>query len=106
VDQGREITLKGIQSSTQLLQEVKSEQVLKWAQGNDLWALAVVEAVQILQEEDSRVEIQNLLKEFQDVFEQPTTLPPHRFYDHQIPLLPNSTHVNARPYKYSPQHKR
>jgi hypothetical protein len=26
-------------------------------------------------------------------------------YDHQIPLVPNATPVNARPYKYSPHHK-
>jgi hypothetical protein len=77
----------------------------KWAQGTDIWALAVVEAVQTPQEEEFRVELQNLLKEFQDVFEQPTTLPPPRFYDHQIPLLQNLIPVNARPYKYSPQHK-
>jgi hypothetical protein len=50
-------------------------------------------------------EVQQLLQEFQDVFEQPTKLPPERFYDHHIPLLPNSAPVNSRPYKYSPQHK-
>ncbi|XP_026400203.1 uncharacterized protein LOC113296079 [Papaver somniferum] len=40
-----------------------------------------------------------LLQDFQDVFEEPSTLPPHRSLDHTIPLKPNSTPVNQRPYK-------
>ena len=32
-------------------------------------------------------------------------MPPHRAYDHAIPLYPNVVPVNARPYHYSPQHK-
>ena len=49
--------------------------------------------------------IQELLHQYQDVFTEPHQLPPHRFYDHQIPLIPGSTPVNFRPYKYSPHHK-
>jgi hypothetical protein len=39
------------------------------------------------------------------VFVDPQGLPPHRDYDHAIALQPNSTPVNAHPYRYSPMHK-
>ena len=41
-----------------------------------------------------------LLASFQDVFEPPTGLPPARECDHRIHLLPNTTPVAVRPYRY------
>ena len=34
------------------------------------------------------------------MFVEPTTLPPHRQFDHEIHLLPNAAPVNVRPYRY------
>jgi Retroviral aspartyl protease/Reverse transcriptase (RNA-dependent DNA polymerase) len=47
------------------------------------------------------VDLQEILDQFQDVFLEPTNLPPKRSIDHSIPLLPNSKQVNLRPYRYS-----
>jgi hypothetical protein len=49
--------------------------------------------------------IQQVLLEFEDVFAEPSVLPPHRQYDHTFPLLPGANPVNAKPYRYSPLHK-
>jgi hypothetical protein len=49
--------------------------------------------------------VEKLLQEFKDVFVTNTKLPPHRSYDHAIPLLPNPVLVNSRPCRYSPHHK-
>jgi hypothetical protein len=49
--------------------------------------------------------ITDVLEEFQYVFQEPSQLPPHREYDHYIPLLLGSMPVNTRPYRYSPMHK-
>jgi hypothetical protein len=46
-----------------------------------------------------------VLLQYQDVFNDLQTLPPSRVHDHTIPLIPGSTPVNSRPYKYSPHHK-
>ncbi|XP_026428940.1 uncharacterized protein LOC113324872 [Papaver somniferum] len=43
--------------------------------------------------------ISGILQDFQDIFSEPTKLPPHRSLDHFIPLQPNSTPINQRPYK-------
>jgi hypothetical protein len=44
----------------------------------------------------------HLLKEkFQDIFADPNSLPPLRgVFDHKIPLLPEVSLVNIRPYRY------
>jgi len=42
----------------------------------------------------------DLLTKFQLLFDTSPTLPPPRNTDHQIHLLPNSTPVNVRPYRY------
>jgi hypothetical protein len=102
-EEGQKIILEGVKPKTPQLQEISSEQLIKWTEGNDIWAVAVVEEVQLEPGEQPVVEeVNKLLEELQDMFAQPTTLPPSRFYDHQIPLLPNSVPVNSRPYKYIP----
>ncbi|KAL5555249.1 hypothetical protein UlMin_037485 [Ulmus minor] len=45
-------------------------------------------------------EIGQLLAKFSHVFESPTTLPPRRSHDHQIPLQPSAGPVSVRPYRY------
>lgn len=45
--------------------------------------------------------IQQLLKEFTAIFEEPKQLPPHRSHDHQIPLKEGSPPMNVRPYGHS-----
>lgn len=102
---GQQVKLQGILRSTSELQEVAVEQVMKWTKGNDIWAMAVVDVASEPQVCPANKELQQLLSEFQDVFQTPQTLPPERFYDHHIPLLPGVPPVNSRPYKYSPQHK-
>jgi len=46
------------------------------------------------------MELSDLLQRFQFLFEEPSTLPPERLTDHAITLLPNSTPVKVRPYRY------
>lgn len=50
-------------------------------------------------------EFQSILSEFEDVFTEPTQLPPLRSVDHAIPLLDDGKTVNQRPYRL-PHHKK
>uniref|UniRef100_A0A8R7PQE7 Reverse transcriptase domain-containing protein n=1 Tax=Triticum urartu TaxID=4572 RepID=A0A8R7PQE7_TRIUA len=50
-------------------------------------------------------EVAELLVEFQDLFQVPTSLPPRRAQDHKIPLIPSAQPVSARPYRCTPQQK-
>ncbi|WVZ94909.1 hypothetical protein U9M48_040738 [Paspalum notatum var. saurae] len=81
------------------------EQLVKWSKGNDIWAYAMVQPVENQSTSSPPGDISSLLQEFADVFTTPIALPPHRSYDHTITLLPGSTPVNSKPYRYSPLHK-
>lgn len=50
-------------------------------------------------------EIQSIIDEFQDVFQEPHQLPPLRSIDHAIPLIDDSKQVNQRPYRL-PHHQK
>lgn len=45
-------------------------------------------------------EIQTVLDQHTTVFNTPHTLPPSRPHDHNIPLQPNTTPINVKPYRY------
>lgn len=46
------------------------------------------------------LETSNVLQLYQDVFEEPSTLPPTRSQDHRIHLPENATPMDVRPYCY------
>lgn len=49
--------------------------------------------------------VQELIREFQDLFEEPNSLPPSRECDHEILLIPGAQPVFIRPYRYPPKLK-
>jgi hypothetical protein len=107
---GTKVRLQGvITSSPQKVEKLSVLQLTKWLQGNEVWALALVD----FNIHSSVVEcstgpsgqLQELLSEFSDVFEDPQDLPLVRVFDHAIPLLPGAIPVNSRPYRYSLFHK-
>ncbi|XP_073107342.1 uncharacterized protein [Elaeis guineensis] len=49
--------------------------------------------------------LRSLLKQYEDVFQEPKGLPPQRIHDHRIPIKPGSQPVNARPYRYASMQK-
>lgn len=48
---------------------------------------------------------QQLLSEFPQIVQPPTTLPPRRDCDHAIPLIEGARPINVRPYRYPPSLK-
>ena len=50
-------------------------------------------------------QIQSLLDDYADLFQEPTSISPQRPFDRHIQLLPKAPPVNIRPYKYSPAQK-
>jgi hypothetical protein len=91
--QGKQIELQGVLPPP------------KWCACNEIGAFAIVEPMPEDSKQNHVPEVQQLFQEFQDVFDDPKTLPPERSLDHSIPLFPNAIPVNSRPYRYLPLHK-
>ena len=53
----------------------------------------------------SQLDINQLLQKYTTIFSRPHGLPPHRPHNHHIPLLPQSSPVNIKPYRYPHAHK-
>jgi hypothetical protein len=103
---GKRVLLKGVQSPhTTPLRELPVDQFAKWAKGNEIWAVAVVQPEQDHDTAPVSPAVQAILEDFADVFSEPDTLPPPRPYDHAITLKPDAAPFNMRPYRYSPEHK-
>lgn len=106
---GTSVTLQGVLPASGELLPLSLEQLHKSQAGNDIWAYAIVDCRPdepvITVDFDVPPTVKPLLTEFSDVFAEPNTLPPHRVYDHAIPVDPTAPPVNARPYRYSPQQK-
>ncbi|KAJ4733316.1 polyprotein [Rhynchospora pubera] len=47
------------------------------------------------------LQLDSVLNAYTDVFQEPSTLPPKRTVDHQIPLVPGTQPLTQRPYRYS-----
>ena len=47
-----------------------------------------------------KVDIKEILKEFQDMFKEPDKLPPYKTHDHSITLVDGAKPINIRPYRY------
>lgn len=107
---GKQILLQGLQQPHHQVNTITAKQVYKSTKGNDIWAFVILNSVDSdpTPPEKHKInseELQLLLTQYADVFNDPRQLPPARSYDHAIPLQPNSIPINSRPYHYSPQHK-
>jgi hypothetical protein len=103
---GHQMHLEGIRRHQLPVVSISAEQVVKWQKGNNIWAMVVVHFVEeSIKQVPPPPCIHQVLAEFKDVFVEPSSLPPHREYDHAVPLVPGAIPVNAKPYRYSPLHK-
>jgi len=102
---GQLINLCGLSSNTATVQEISMDTLSKWMQGNVVWSLAVLEPIAPDVPPSHSPQVEQVLQQYQTVFTDPKALPPSRAHDHHIPLLPNTTPMNSRPYRYSPLHK-
>nr|GEV06803.1 hypothetical protein [Tanacetum cinerariifolium] len=102
---GRQLVLRGMNNTHVHLMQ-GNEGMLKQAELSSM-ALCVylVQLCQIESVGSVSVEVEQVLTQFDEVFEVLKDLPPQRSHDHQIPLMPNTTLINVRPYRHPPNQK-
>ncbi|KAL4379068.1 hypothetical protein GQ457_02G036740 [Hibiscus cannabinus] len=96
------VNIKGVQP--QPMEWVNSKTCLKLLKGvgssytASLWVLG--NQVKIKEAEKLPRELQELLRDFSDVFAEPQGLPPERGHDHRINLCDEQAVIKVKPYRY------
>ncbi|KAA0047644.1 Ty3/gypsy retrotransposon protein [Cucumis melo var. makuwa] len=110
--EGKQISIKGDPSLTKSRISLKS-MIKTWVEQDEgfLIECRVVQvhtengqnstAVATIRDEP----LQNVLKQFEDIFDWPERLPPRRGIEHQIHLKEGTNPINVRPYRYGFQQK-
>ena len=100
----RRIVLRGTQKTGMEWMGRKGYQHT-WGKSGQLFAIQIqalnpeVELCSVLEETPALTsELQLLLKEYEDVFAEPTALPPQREFDHKIVLKPGTNPIIVKPY--------
>ena len=105
--QGQRIALKGMKDSLSSCPKLKIRKLKGLLRKGGV--AHVVHLCPILQDDnppsDPPPAVQQLIDSNIKLFQEPTSLPPSREFDHQIPLIPGVWPVNIKPYRYSPTQK-
>lgn len=105
--QGSRITLTGVKDCLSRCLPLKTSKLKgllkkgKVAQLVQLMAIAPHPAEQIIHK-DTGPAVQQMLADYDQLFQKPTQLPLAREFDHSIPLIEGVKPVNIKPYRYSP----
>ena len=103
---GKHITLKGIKDKVVSCEAISNMELHKLLDKGELaqmvWLCPITEKTK---EGELPFEIEDLLQQHQESFATPQGLPPHRPFDHRIPLMSAVQPVNVKPYRYSLQQK-
>nr|GEW76284.1 hypothetical protein [Tanacetum cinerariifolium] len=102
---GRQLVLRGM-NNTYVHGMQGNEGMLKQAKLSSMdLCVYPVQLCQIKSVESVSTKVEQVLTQFDEVFEVPKDLPPQRSHDHQIPLMTNTPPLNVRPYRHPPNQK-
>lgn len=99
------IRLQGIHSNTESCLPIAPDQLNGLAKSGGIMYLVQLDKNTEQSFQEIPAVVQSLLEEFREVFQEPKGLPPKRYCDYHIPLLPNSGPVFVRPYRHTPRQK-
>nr|CAN75225.1 hypothetical protein VITISV_035856 [Vitis vinifera] len=88
-------------TNTQTIQVASLKAVSKeLRQGSSMFAICLQSTSNEVQQA-IHLDMQQLIKAFEDIFQEPNQLPPAREVDHRITLKEGTEPVNVRPYRYA-----
>lgn len=103
---GQRINIQGLHHSVNQTQQISVCQLEQLISNDEIWCLLELSAMntdKINQEWPH--EVMAPIKSFEDIFEKPHGLPPHRPHQLSIPLIPGAQPFRIMPYKYNPAQK-
>ncbi|XP_039815512.1 uncharacterized protein LOC120678398 [Panicum virgatum] len=98
------VKLQGVSPQTILGPPISPPQVNAMLKNKSILYMVHLNAVEVTSQAEPTLhpDIQALLSQFCDLFQEPTSVPPPRLGDHQIPLIAGAQPFRLRPYRYSP----
>lgn len=104
--QGRRITLTGVKDCTSQCNPLKGKTLKGLLRKGGVAHMVHLAKVDPTCSSDAIPEdIHQLIQQHSHLFQEPTSLPPRRSFDHAIPLIQGVKPVNVKPYRYSPTQK-
>ncbi|KAL5211653.1 hypothetical protein ABZP36_022500 [Zizania latifolia] len=103
--QGQTIRIQGIIPQLSSCNAIRMDQVKGCYKQESLMYMLYLCVSTSESGEHTPLEIQDMLQNYTEVFDEPKGLPPTRTCDHYIPLIPGSKPVCVRPYRYNPAQK-
>jgi hypothetical protein len=103
---GKRITLTGVKEHTDSCPPLKAKKLTGLLRKG-----GIVRMVQLSKMTEATTapsippSVQQLVDHNKALFQEPTSLPPQRPFDHAIPLVPRVKPVNLKPYRYIPTQK-
>lgn len=103
---GQRITLTGVKDCTSSCFKLKTRKLKGLLRTGGIAQLVqLCSASADVQQQPVPDSIQEIIDANEELFKEPTKLPPSRPMDHQINLIPGIKPVNVKPYRYSPTQK-
>jgi hypothetical protein len=103
---GRKCKLQGICPNTEQCDIISLTELQELQRQDSVYYMVQLYTVSDTKQQSTTPKIiAMVLESYEAVFEEPTGLPPHRKFDHTIPLLRGASPVNLRPYRYIPTQK-
>jgi hypothetical protein len=103
---GKRITLRGITDCTVKCTKIRVRKLnglLK--KGGVAQIVQLCAAITQQQQTDTPDSIEDIVRNHNNLFQEPKQLPPASQCDHNIPLIPGVSPVNIKPYRYNPTQK-
>ncbi|XP_019153739.1 PREDICTED: uncharacterized protein LOC109150304 [Ipomoea nil] len=101
--EGKRVLLKGLTKKI-VLQQASKKEIRKWKK-EGVQGYLLQGMIHVINPSEStephHTELTAILQEYQEIFEEPKSLPPSRSLDHEIPLIPGAKPVHSKPYRYS-----
>lgn len=103
-----EVKIQGIQDTTDKPQEVTLHQLSAMVKQEAVWGVVELHAVDTTTPTNQLPllpEVQDLVNQFGELFQELTGQPPPRQHTHSIPLIPRAQPFQLKPYRYTPAQK-
>lgn len=97
--------LQGVQANIEHCQAITTDQLAGLVKTGSVMYMVQLATPNSDSDDSIPAEVQGILDSFQEVFLEPSGLPPKRLCDHHIPLIPGAKPVFLRPYRHNPGQK-